>query len=60
MDDSERTGAQNKAVPFALLGAMASLMVIFVLAAVFTREWGFLIIGAIGFLVGLVPILSKR
>ena len=57
---AKRTGPQKDAVPLALLGAMASLMVIFVLAAIVTREWGFLIIGAIGFLVGLVPILSKR
>ena len=57
---SKRSGPQKKAVPLALLAVMASLMVIFVLAAVITREWGFLLIGAIGFFVGLVPILSKR
>lgn len=39
---------------------MASLMVIFLIAAVVTGEWGFLIIGAIGFIIGLVPILSNR
>ena len=60
MVDSKRTEPRKKAVPLALLGVMASLMVIFVLAAVITREWGFLIIGAIGFFVGLAPILSKR
>jgi 1,4-dihydroxy-2-naphthoate octaprenyltransferase len=56
----KHTGPEKNAVPFALLAAMASLMVIFVLAAIVTREWGFLVIGAVGFLVGLVPILSKR
>ena len=60
MVDSKGTETKKNAVPLALLGAMASLMVIFVLAAIVTREWGFLVIGAIGFLVGLVPILSKR
>lgn len=51
---------RQRRVPLPLLGAMGSLMVVFLIAAVITGEWGFLIIGVIGFVIGLVPILTNR
>lgn len=46
--------------PGPLLAAMATLIVIFIVAALLTGEWVFLILGIFGFAAGLVPFLSRK
>lgn len=50
----------RRQAPGPLLAAMGTTALILIGAAFLTGEWGFLILGIVGFGVGLVPILSRR
>ena len=50
----------RRQAPGPLLAAMASLIIILIVASVMTGEWGFLLLGIIGLAAGLVPLISRR
>lgn len=51
---------RQRQAPGPLLAAMASLIVILLIASWLTGEWGFMILGVFGLLAGLVPFFSRR
>ncbi len=50
----------QRQAPGPLLAAMGSLIAIFIIAALLTGEWVFLVLGVFGFAAGLVPFISRK
>ncbi len=50
----------QRQAPGPLLAAMGSLIAVFIVAALLTGEWVFLVLGIFGFAAGLVPFISRR
>lgn len=56
---TQRKPPQRQA-PGPLLAAMGSLIAIFIIAALLTGEWVFLVLGVFGFAAGMVPFISRK
>jgi len=46
--------------PGPLLAAMASLIIVFLVAAWLTKQWQFLLLGLFGVAAGVLPFLNRR
>jgi len=50
----------QRQAPGPLLAAMATTIIIFMVAAFLTRQWAFLFLGLFGVAAGLVPFFNRR
>ena len=57
---SPQRRAPQRQAPGPLLAAMGSLILVFIVAALLTGEWVFLILGLFGFAAGMVPFISRK
>jgi len=49
----------RRKAPWPLLGAMMSMVVVFIILATATQQWQFLILGLVGLFAALVPFLNR-
>ncbi|MGI9606557.1 MAG: hypothetical protein ACR2P0_10505 [Acidimicrobiales bacterium] len=50
----------RRQAPGPLLAAMSALIAVFIIVAALTGEWVFLVLGVVGGVIGLAPLLSKK